>query len=152
MPAVMLASLSDATSHLTRRPTVAFHLARRPRWIARSRSSRRCLARSRPRARWDADRFERVKEDSTMSLSRRRFVRTVGTGAAGLWIASRGREAALFDPGYETVLRAQGTSPMILDSNENPNGPGKTVLDAVRAAFGALGPYQKLRRAVIGQG
>jgi histidinol-phosphate aminotransferase len=82
-----------------------------------------------------------MKEDSTMSLSRRRFVQTVGAGAAGLWVASRGREAALFDLGFET-LHAQTNSPIILASNENPLGPGRGVLDAVRAGFGELGRYQ----------
>jgi histidinol-phosphate aminotransferase len=77
-----------------------------------------------------------------MSLSRRRFVQTVGAGAAGMWVAGRGREAGLFDLGFEARLSAQGTTPMILASNENPLGPGKAVLDAVRAGFGELGRYQ----------
>ena len=77
-----------------------------------------------------------------MSLSRRRFVQTVGAGAAGMWIAGRGREAALFDLGFEAQLAAQGTSPVILASNENPLGPGRAVLDAVRAGFGEIGRYQ----------
>ena len=77
-----------------------------------------------------------------MSLSRRRFVQTVGAGAAGMWVAGRGREAGLFDLGFEAQLNAQGTSPMILASNENPLGPGRAVLDAVRANFGELGRYQ----------
>jgi histidinol-phosphate/aromatic aminotransferase/cobyric acid decarboxylase-like protein len=77
-----------------------------------------------------------------MSLSRRRFVQTVGAGAAGMWVAGRGREAGLFDLGFEARLNAQGTTPMILASNENPLGPGRAVLDAVRANFGELGRYQ----------
>lgn len=77
-----------------------------------------------------------------MSLSRRRFVQTVGAGAAGFWIAGRGREAALFDLGFEAQLAAQGNSPIILASNENPLGPGKPVLDAVRRSFGEAGRYQ----------
>jgi histidinol-phosphate aminotransferase len=83
-----------------------------------------------------------------MSLSRRRFVQTVGTGAAGLWIAGRGREAGLFDLGFEAELAAQGGTPMILASNENPNGPGKAVLDAVRAAFGEIGRYPRAGSAL----
>jgi len=83
-----------------------------------------------------------MKEDSTMSLSRRRFVQTVGAGAAGLWVAGRGREAGLFDLGFEARLNAQSSSPMILASNENPLGPGRAVLDSVRAGFGELGRYQ----------
>ncbi len=77
-----------------------------------------------------------------MSLSRRRFVQTVGAGAAGMWVAGRGREAGLFDLGFQARLSAQGTTPMILASNENPLGPGRAVLDAVRANFGELGRYQ----------
>ena len=51
-----------------------------------------------------------------MSLSRRRFVQTVGAGAAGLWITGRGREAGLFDLGLEAQLNAQSGSPVILAS------------------------------------
>ena len=41
-----------------------------------------------------------------MSLSRRRFVRTVGAGAAGLWIAGRGREAAAHCGAMQTADEA----------------------------------------------
>src|SRR5262245_57639570 len=78
-----------------------------------------------------------------MSLSRRRFVQTASAGAAGLWIAGRGREAGVFDLGFEARLSAQVRAPMILASNENPNGPGKAVLDAIRAAFGETGRYPR---------
>ncbi len=75
-----------------------------------------------------------------MSLSRRAFVQTVGIGAAGAltssFIGSRGREASLF--GLEPLFAAAG-DPLILASNENPLGPGKKVLDAVRAAYGPTG-------------
>ena len=74
-----------------------------------------------------------------MSLSRRRFVQTVGAGAAGMWIAGRGREAGLFD--LAGSVHAQG-SPIILASNENPLGTPKAVLDAVRRGFGEVGRYQ----------
>jgi histidinol-phosphate aminotransferase len=81
-----------------------------------------------------------MKEVSAMSLSRRSFVQTMGAGAAGLWIGSRGREASLF--GLEK-LEAQGAaSPMILASNENPMGCHKDVIAAVRASFGEAGRYQ----------
>jgi histidinol-phosphate aminotransferase len=77
-----------------------------------------------------------------MMLSRRRFVRTVGAGAAGAWaggwIGARGREASLFS--LDQPLQAEG-GPIILASNENPLGPGKAVLEAVRGAFGAAGRY-----------
>jgi histidinol-phosphate aminotransferase len=58
-----------------------------------------------------------------------------------MWVAGRGREAGLFDLGFE-ALNAQTSSPIILASNENPLGPGRAVLDAVRAGFGELGRYQ----------
>jgi histidinol-phosphate aminotransferase len=77
-------------------------------------------------------------------LTRRRFVQSVGLGAAGAWIGARGREGGLW-----TTLEAQTSqtpaaaaaaiNPIILSSNENPVGPGKTVLDAVKTAFGPTG-------------
>jgi histidinol-phosphate aminotransferase len=82
-----------------------------------------------------------------MSLSRRRFVQTVGAGAAGLWVAGRGREAGLFDLS-ERAFAAE-TSPIILASNENPLGTPKAVLDAVRAGFGEIGRYQFATAAEI---
>lgn len=76
-----------------------------------------------------------------MPLSRRAFVHTLGAGAAGAWIGSRGLEAARFS--HEPMAAAtQGTAaPIILSSNENPFGPGRPVLDAVRAAFAENGRY-----------
>jgi len=74
-----------------------------------------------------------------MSLSRRSFVHTMGAGAAGLWIAGRGREGSLF--GGE-ALQAQGPVPsVILSSNENPLGCHKDVLGAVRGAMTEAGRY-----------
>jgi histidinol-phosphate aminotransferase len=89
-----------------------------------------------------------------MSLSRRRFVQTMGAGAAGLWVAGRGREAALFDLGFEPLLaqaRTPADGPMILASNENPLGPGRAVLDAVRAGFGEIGRYQFATTAEVSE-
>jgi histidinol-phosphate aminotransferase len=89
-----------------------------------------------------------------MSLSRRRFVQTVTAGGAGLWIAGRGREAGLFDRGVEELLaqgRTPADGPMILSSNENPLGPGKAVLDAVRGSFGDIGRYQFATAAEVGE-
>ena len=74
-----------------------------------------------------------------MALSRRTFVHTMGAGAAGLWVGSRGREGALF--GAEPLL-AQGARPsMILSSNENPLGCHPDVLSAVRGALSEAGRY-----------
>jgi len=80
-----------------------------------------------------------MKEVSTMSLSRRSFVHTVGAGAAGLWISSRGREAGLFE---SEPLFAQGPSPsIIISSNENPLGCHPDVLAGVRRSFTEAGRY-----------
>ncbi len=74
-----------------------------------------------------------------MSLSRRSFVHTVGAGAAGLWIAGRGREGSLF--GGQT-LSAQGMSPsIILSSNENPLGCHRDVLAGVSDSMSSAGRY-----------
>jgi histidinol-phosphate aminotransferase len=89
-----------------------------------------------------------MKEESTMSLSRRRFVQTVGAGAAGVWIAGRGREAGLFDLAERT---SAADGPIILASNENPLGTPKVVLDAVRAGFGETGRYQSASTAEIAE-
>lgn len=77
-----------------------------------------------------------------MSLSRRSFVQTLGAGAAGAWIGGRGREAGefSFDALHAAEQNASGP-PIILSSNENPGGPGKAVLDAVRGSFTDTGRY-----------
>jgi histidinol-phosphate aminotransferase len=77
-----------------------------------------------------------------MPLTRRAFVQTVGIGAAGAltgaYIGARGRENGLWSA-LEPSLHAAEPGTIVLASNENPLGPGKTVLDAVRAAFGPTG-------------
>ena len=86
----------DGTSRPTRRPTAASPSARWPRCRRPSTCSSGCSAPRRPRqARNGGDAMSRVKEVSAMSLSRRSFVQTLGVGAAGVWIAARGREASL---------------------------------------------------------
>jgi histidinol-phosphate aminotransferase len=74
-------------------------------------------------------------------LTRRKFVQAAGIGAAA-WIGARGRENAvwnLLEPGLEAQAAAPAGPIIGLSSNENPLGPGKTVLDAVQKAFGANG-------------
>src|SRR5438093_11712568 len=77
-----------------------------------------------------------------MPLTRRTFVRRVGIGAAGAmagsYISARGRENFIWSA-LEPTLEALQPGVICLASNENPVGPGKTVLDAVRAAFGPEG-------------
>jgi histidinol-phosphate aminotransferase len=74
-----------------------------------------------------------------MALTRRGFVQAVGLGTAGAvtgaWVASRGRENALWSA-FEPTLQAVEPGTICLASNENPVGPGKTVMRAVRDAFG----------------
>jgi histidinol-phosphate aminotransferase len=84
--------------------------------------------------------MSRVKEVSAMSLSRRSFVQTLGVGATGMWITSRGREGSLFAQGIQPLA---GPAPsVILSSNENPLGTHKDVLAAIRsAAFPEAGRY-----------
>jgi histidinol-phosphate aminotransferase len=78
-----------------------------------------------------------------MAFSRRRFVQTLGVGAAGAltsrFIGGRGLEALRWGGLEESVLAAGENGPIILSSNENPLGPGEKVLSAVRAAMGADG-------------
>jgi histidinol-phosphate/aromatic aminotransferase/cobyric acid decarboxylase-like protein len=69
-----------------------------------------------------------------MALSRRGFVRTVGIGAAAAWVGARGRENAIWSA-VEAPLGAVDPGVIVLASNENPLGPGKTVMRAVRNAL-----------------
>jgi histidinol-phosphate aminotransferase len=76
-----------------------------------------------------------------VAVSRRSFVGTLVAGGAGLLTApllgARGLEAARFDQ-----LAPRRSSGIVrLDSNENPNGPGSLVLDAMRGAFGEANRY-----------
>jgi histidinol-phosphate aminotransferase len=77
-----------------------------------------------------------------MALTRRGFVQTVGIGAAGALtrscIGARGRENALWSM-VEPTLQAVEPGVIVLASNENPLGPGATVMNAVKTAFGEGG-------------
>jgi histidinol-phosphate aminotransferase len=70
-------------------------------------------------------------------LTRRSFVQTAGFGAAA-FVAARGRENAIWGA-FEPTLEAVEPNVICLSSNENPTGPGKTVLDAIKNAFGPSG-------------
>lgn len=84
-------------------------------------------------------------------LTRRRFVKTVGIGAAA-YIGARGRENSIWSA-FEPTLYAVDPGVICLSSNENPNGPGKTVMAAVQDAFGPggarLGRYDGSSRDLI---
>lgn len=77
-----------------------------------------------------------------MALTRRRFVRNAGIGAAGAmatsFISARGRENFIWSA-IEPAVHAVEPGVICISSNENPVGPGKKVLDAIQAAFGADG-------------
>src|SRR5262245_39284317 len=77
-----------------------------------------------------------------MPLARRAFVQTLGVGAADVltssYIGARGREHSVWSL-FEPSLGAVQPGTIVLASNENPLGPGRTVLDAVKAAFGPNG-------------
>lgn len=104
-----------------------------------------------------------------MSVSRRSFLRTAGVGGVGALslplIAARGSEGARglepsgtgplqpFASDARGALRLRVADPIRLDSNENPNGPGPRVLEAVRAMFGEAPRYPdvptvELQRAI----
>jgi histidinol-phosphate aminotransferase len=91
-----------------------------------------------------------------MALTRRGFVRTAGLGMAGAatssFIGARGRENSLWSL-VEPTLQAVEPGLIVLASNENPLGPGTTVLTAVLAAFGeggrAPGRYSASARELV---
>jgi histidinol-phosphate aminotransferase len=74
-----------------------------------------------------------------LSASRRSFVQRMSAGAAGLWLAGRGREGAAFGGAR---LKAQGgPAPLLLSSNENPLGCHRDVLAAVQGCLTDAGRY-----------
>src|SRR5947207_15297431 len=93
-----------------------------------------------------------------MSVSRRTFVKTAGVGGLGAFaaplIGARGSEATreLFEPAHSPAdvtfpaderARARRAAPAAirLDSNENPNGPGAAVLEAISDMFREASRY-----------
>src|SRR4051812_1846362 len=70
-----------------------------------------------------------------MTLSRRQFVQTIGIGA-GVALTSRvwdrGRENGVWSA-FEPDLQAVERGVICIASNENPVGPGNTVLDSLRS-------------------
>jgi len=90
-----------------------------------------------------------------MPLTRRGFLRGLGAGGAGLALSpalgSRELQASRAFAGLAPLARSTG--PIQLDRNENPNGPGRHVLEAIRAAFGDASRYpddpeEELRKAI----
>jgi histidinol-phosphate aminotransferase len=70
-----------------------------------------------------------------MALSRRQFVQTAGIGSGAALAGSvwgRGRENSVWSA-FEAELQAVDRGVICIASNENPVGPGKKVLDSLRA-------------------
>jgi len=77
-----------------------------------------------------------------VTISRREFVRALGWSGAttltgGHLVSARGHESL----GELWAGAAANASVIQLDSNENPNGPGPRVLDAIRGAFPVIQRY-----------
>ena len=70
-----------------------------------------------------------------MSVSRRRFIQSVGAGSAVLsadFISGRGHEAQAFE--LEALQTPVDGGFIRIDSNENPRGPGRSAIEAIRNA------------------
>jgi histidinol-phosphate aminotransferase len=68
-----------------------------------------------------------------MSVSRRGFVRTVGSvGLSTSFIIGRGREAMAFDSA--TIQPPDDNGFIRISSNENARGPGRSAIDAIKGA------------------
>jgi len=83
-----------------------------------------------------------------MSVSRRSFVASLGAGTAGLLTAPlirwQGHEALLAQGQPERRadrLLASAPGMIRIDSNENPNGPGQHVFDAIMKHFSDANRY-----------
>ena len=82
-----------------------------------------------------------------MGLSRRSFVRTLGLGGAAAlaapeWISARGREGLTgLDLEWAQGQAAVPETAIRLNSNENPNGPARAAVEAMREAFSRASLY-----------
>src|SRR5262245_39691768 len=111
------------------------------------------------------------RTESPMYLSRRSFVKAASVSGIGALtvplIAARGSEALRdgilelraspsslsFASDERAASRLLKSDAIRLDSNENPNGPGKAALDAIHAMFGETPRYpdvpgDELRKSV----
>lgn len=105
-----------------------------------------------------------------MALSRRNFVKAASVSGIGALtaplIAARGSEAlreSAFEPyglpignpvfaaNERAPYRIANPGAIRLDSNENPNGPGKAALDAVRAMFSEAPRYPDVQGSDLTQ-
>lgn len=79
-----------------------------------------------------------------MTLTRRAFVTGRVLPFSGAVIAARGLEAQQAEAGQDQNARSlvpRGVSEIRINSNENPLGPGKAVLDAIVRRFPEAGRY-----------
>ena len=77
-----------------------------------------------------------------MPVSRRSFLHALGPaprGPSSAFVAARGREASTAQGGAR-VSRTSGSA-ILLDSNENPLGPGPAAMEALTRAFVDAGRY-----------
>jgi len=86
-----------------------------------------------------------------MSVSRRAFVQTLGVGGAGLISTTvfRPERAGLL----EAIVEAAEARPILLHNNENPVGPSKAAIEAMRGILGTTaapaGRYPTNKAALI---
>ena len=86
-----------------------------------------------------------------MPVSRRSFLGTISPGTAAhspAFVAARGREA--FTAGGSVAPAARSAAAILLDSNENPLGPGPAAMEALTRAFVDAGRYPTNARPSMG--
>ena len=82
-----------------------------------------------------------------MPVSRRGFLRLIGADGAmdGAWLSARGLEAHFADAQAQgqraRPVLPPGVEEIRISSNENPLGPGRAVIDAIRGKFPEAGRY-----------
>src|ERR1700738_601059 len=96
-----------------------------------------------------------------MPISRRSFVQAAGASAVGSlfvpFVSGRGLEAFTADAAATTRTIARHAPDVIrLNSNENPNGPGRAALDAITSGLDGSSryprdPFQALRAAIAAE-
>jgi len=87
-----------------------------------------------------------------MPVSRRSFLGAISPGTAAhspAFVAARGREA--FTAAGVAAPRPRAAAAILLDSNENPLGPGATAMEALTRAFVDAGRYPTNARPSMGE-
>jgi histidinol-phosphate aminotransferase len=87
-----------------------------------------------------------------MPVSRRSFLGAISPGTAAhspAFVAARGREA--FTAGGAAAPGPRAAAAILLDSNENPLGPGATAMEALTRAFVDAGRYPTNARPSVGE-